>query len=267
MKSFSLFLVALLSIFKTINGIVLVCDFKYQRNFDYTCDVKYLRITQKNDRTITEVFGDHLRLKSSDEVTHFNSKSNIIKFFPLNLPTFFKNLASIQIENATLREIEHTDLRQLGGTLKNLWLSETNIEALESGLFNYNPNISKLRFESNKIKHVDDGVISHLENLEELEFLENTCYYGSAHNRYEVQMTINEIELKCKDATYMAKRYQMQLEDLKDKMGRIEVECKCCKCEESEVRNDGISNSPVVSSTIKPKIKSKVFYDTNGSPV
>lgn len=258
----AIFLITLLSIFKAISGIVLVCDFKFQENVDYTCDVKYMRIKHKNDRTITEVFGDHLRMKNSDHVTHFSSKSNVIKFFPLNLKTFFKNLSSIRIENATLREIDSTDFQQFGGSLKSIWLSENYIEALESGLFVFNPNLSKLRFEGNKIKHVDDGVLSNLENLEELYFLENICYYGSGQSRHEVQMMVNEIELKCKDSTYMVKRYEAQLEELKDKMNRIEIECKCCKC---EAKSDEI---PVVirSSPIKT-VKTKVFIPTNGSPV
>lgn len=271
----SLLLFALLSILRAINGMVLVCDFKYQDNFDYTCDVKYLRITQKNDRTITEVFGDHLRMKGSNDVTHFSSKSNVIKFLPLNLATFFKNLEAIKIENATMREIEGSDLRQFGGTLKEIWLSENYIEALENGLFDFNPNISKLKFEKNKIKHVDDGVLSNLENLEELYFLENVCYYRSAEYKQEIPMVVNEIESKCKDATYMVKRYELQLEEMRVKMSSIEAECKCCKCaistndnlrSDDNINYDEATSNNFETTTIKA-VKSKIFINTNGSPV
>lgn len=213
----------------TTESIVVFCDFKEGHSYGYQCSVKYLQITSKDDRMVTDVAGDHLSGKTNDHVKFFSSVNHVVKFYPLNLANIFKNLETVSIYNATLAEIHSEDLKQFGGKLRKLWNQINAVEVLEADLFQHNPNLELISFSKNKIKHVDDGVFENLMKLSSFYLGGISCNYAG-NNRTTVIEMIPQIESKCKDYSYMLWKHQeatqAQLNEMSERLNLLEVKCQ-----------------------------------------
>lgn len=222
MKILVLCLIALYGLSHYVESVAVFCEFKDDKEKGYKCEVKYMKITSKEDRTITDVTGDHLNGNTFAEVVYFDSDHNTIKFFPLELKTFFKNLVNVRIVNATMSEIHSSDLHQFDEQLMNLWLSDNEIEFIESDLFQFNENLNVISFYNNKLRHIDNGTFGELKKLVKLRLDGNSCIDKIAHNRNSVIDLIPEAELDCKDYPYMVKYYKTHIDELKAKL----LDCK-----------------------------------------
>lgn len=209
-----------------VESVVVFCEFKVDNSYGYSCTVKYLKITSKDDRTITDVIGDHLSGRGHSDVTFFDSVNHVVKFFPLKLASAFKNLQYIEIEKGTLSELHGSDLKQFGATLKNLWFGGNAIKVLEEDLFSFNPNLQYVNFDNNKIKHVDPETFTSLEKLSILKIDGNPCIQRSVTTRNDVINLITEIDDKCKDFPFMLKKFansiQEQLSEMRAKVAEVD---------------------------------------------
>lgn len=162
-----------------INSLILHCEFKNDPFYGYSCYVKSLHITSKSDRTITQVTGNHLSGKVSEDVKFFECRGKNLNFFPIGLENFF-NLDSIYIFSSNLTEITGDDLKSFD-KLKVLYLWDNNIPTLKADLLNNNPKIRILYLSSNKIKKVEKGTLTKRAlKLVDLDFELNECFVNYA---------------------------------------------------------------------------------------
>lgn len=161
------------------------CEFGNIGSFGYQCYVKSIKITSKDNRTITNVTGDHQYEKSNNDVMFFNSQNHIMQFFPLELTKFFNNLKSVRIVTANMSEINCSDLKQFGENLTRLFLSSNVIKILEKDLFKFNKNLTSIDFYRNKLTKIHDGVFDGL-NLTSLYLNDNPCINEYADNGTDV---------------------------------------------------------------------------------
>lgn len=236
MRVLILCLIAICGLSKYVESASVFCEFKESSSYGYECEVKYLTITSKEDRTITEAIGYHASGKNNRDVKYFHSINHIVKFFPLGLATIFNNLENVYIHISQLSEIHSSDLKQFGDKLKKLWLTYNAIEVLESDLFQYNPNLNYIDFISSKIKHIDDGTFRGLEQLSQL-YLNGglPCIDKGATTRSDVITLITEAEIKCKDYTSMLNKHKeetrAQLDEMNKKLLQQDAKLLKCRCE------------------------------------
>lgn len=217
-----------------VESVVVECEFKNHKKYGYMCDVIDLRITSKDDRTVNVVIGDHLDDRTDSDVTVFNSTRFTVKYFPLELTSFFDNLEFVHIERANLSEVHSSDLQQFDDKLKKLWLGYNLIDILEADLFVFSPNLETISFYFNNLRFIDDGTFKGLEELFDLQ-LQNPCIDNYATTREDAVALIAEAELKCKNFAYLLKKYQEVTQAQFDKINqemdaKLEEISSRCQC-------------------------------------
>lgn len=195
MKILVLCLIAACSL-SYVESVELHCVFMDIDGSGYRCFVQSLTITSKNNRTITEVIGEHEKGRTNDDVVYLFSILKTIRFIPLEVGTFFKNLETIRISMAGLRGIESSDFEQFGGKLKKIAFDNNAIQVLEADLFQFNPNLESIDFNTNKIVRIEDGAFDGLYNLTSLYLNDNPCtFYEDEYSWTDVvSLTIKNIK-------------------------------------------------------------------------
>lgn len=205
MKVLILSLIALCGL-SLVEGVILTCKYKTD-SLGYRCKAQSWKITSKNDRTITQVNGQHLSGKGDSDVKYFESDGHVLKFFPLGLAAKLLNLEIVEIQHAALGGVNSSDLQQFGGKLKTLLLYHNVIEHLEANLFKFNPNLKEISFKDNKIRQIEDEAFKGLDNLKRIH-IQGPCIDKSASTRTDVIFLISQAEFKCKDYAVMLKNLE-----------------------------------------------------------
>lgn len=199
MKILTLLAVPLFYFCKQIKGIEVECKYPQSSGFGYCCMVQNFElITSKDDREITAITGQHMSGKNNDDVKYFRATERKVQFFPRAVTKYFKNIETVQIESAGLREITKNDLKQFGEKLTLLWLSYNKLKVIESDLFEFNKNLGAVSFDYNEILHVGSGAFNTLNDLRDLGFRDNKCFNFHAYNRFQVFDLKKDLERNCK---------------------------------------------------------------------
>lgn len=193
----------ILQLFGQLNSVNIDCDFN--SNWDYMilhniyrCELQNnLYITSPLSAQITSVTGTHYDWKSSNDVVGFDSREKSMEYFPRGLDNFFKNLKSIVIYYGRIKEIHQSDLAPFY-KLVNLYLDNNDIQILEAGLFDSNPNLQGVSFLGNRITIIDTTIFDNLPKLENIWLSENLCINMDATNSYSgVRNVIKQAKTLC----------------------------------------------------------------------
>jgi len=162
-----------------INSIDIKCDFQEvyfnKVPLQYTCIVENnLNITHKCT-VIKSIQGSHEESQSIDNVTGISINDRKVHFIPTNLGEKFKKLIAIQIKHGRIKEIHKNDLKQFT-KLQFLNLDSNDIEALEEGLFEFNPELILIWMENNNIISIGQTTFKNLNKLEDLDLSRNDCF-------------------------------------------------------------------------------------------
>ena len=131
-----------------------IFDSRYAYGDKYRCLVKNnIDIDLRGEEEIKTITGTHMSGKSDDSDIHLHISSKAIQYFPRGMEKFYKNLKGIIIWHSQLKEIHQEDLKSYPD-LNNLYLSGNDIEIIEDGLFDYNPDIEVIIFEKTKLFHI-----------------------------------------------------------------------------------------------------------------
>lgn len=219
------FLFFFISLIVKHEAIVIECDLK-ESYYGYKCEAKSLQITARDgDRFVKRIYGQNIERKSYDDVKVFYSGFLVVNYFPQNLENVLRNLETIQIDHANLKEITNNDLKPFGAKLKNLWLGSNDIEVIEVDLFDFNPNLEWIFLENNKIKNVESGAFNKLQKLNNLNFDKNPCHSGEASDKSGVATLIANIEFKCQQTSYLLMKHQEgifnQLNEMRDEISHL----------------------------------------------
>lgn len=212
MKLLIILSVFICSLFSAI-GVSIDCKFMELPNYGYICNVRYLKITSKLNRTLDAIFGEHLPGKTNNDVKFLDSINNEVNYLLLGVKKFLPNLIAVRFQNGNLMEITAADMAEYPSGLKKLWLAYNIIEKLPKGLFNSTPLIEELYLSGNKIQVVNRGVLTNLFNLKKIDFEVNPCTYGYADALTLVKPGdfAKGIEADCQDLTILQ---QERLESL-----------------------------------------------------
>lgn len=175
--------VAILAIGVTLSsGIVLQCDFMNRHSYwgiNYACIAKNLETTLEN-RTITEVKGNHIKGKTNDDVQKILIHNQNCPVLPINIGKFFKNLETFYVMESQVKILTNDDLKGLD-KLRIFDVSHNPIERIENGYFEGKSTIEMLSFYKCALKFVGSSALDPLINLKEGHFQYNHCidYQGT----------------------------------------------------------------------------------------
>ncbi|CAG9810596.1 unnamed protein product [Chironomus riparius] len=164
----------------------------------YHCPVnKNPRITTRESAAITSISGTHQNGMTNSDVGGFYAYSRTINYFPRGLETFFKTIKIIQIYDCNLKEVHQEDLKPFPN-LVELYLRFNDLEVLEEGLFDFNPDLHYIGLNYNKIVYIGPNVFDHLTKLRDLSLHSNLCISKEAKNSIsEVKNVIQAIKSQC----------------------------------------------------------------------
>lgn len=193
----------------------------------YHCEVtNVLNTTSPLDATITSINGNHELDMTNNDVVGFKVVNKSTEYFPQYLQKFFPNLKLIMIEFGRIKEIHQSDLKPFP-ELVSLDLWENDIEVLEEGLFDFNPNLAGFWIFHNKIFHIDYQVFDNLSKLIYIDMFMNVCIdkMGS-YSKSAVQQVVDYAKMYCQDKVYMSidgelSALEKEVKALSDKIQRF----------------------------------------------
>jgi len=170
-------------------------------------------------------------------VLGFIAKYRTIQFFPKGLDKFLKNIKLIIIQSCQLKEIHQSDLKVFGD-LVAFGLYDNEIDVIEEGLFDFNPNLEHIVFEESKIIHIDSNVFDHLDELSYFWFDEVPCIDQDNIRIFdsieEVEKAITIVKSKCSNSEFLS---------LDNQLKSIEVEFKKLNCLEIGTKIKNFENT------------------------
>lgn len=157
-------------------AVVLECEFRaYPTVYgsQYSCSGNNFR-TSLNNRTVTEVKGQHLANETNDDVKLLIMNKQHSPYLPLKVGDFFKNLEILYIMNSNVQHLMQGDLKGLD-KLKIFDVSYNPIEQLGPDFFKGHGSIETVSFYDCHLKIIDPFVLDPLDKLEVAYFDMNVC--------------------------------------------------------------------------------------------
>ncbi|KAG5667609.1 hypothetical protein PVAND_015584 [Polypedilum vanderplanki] len=168
----------------------LECEFKEISSF-YSCLVKDNGIFGNYQVIIDEIEGVHEIDKNIDDVKSLLIKNiSNVTYVPKNLDKYFENLENFKISGSNLIFIHPNDLQNLT-KLKEINLSENQLEIIEEDLFKYNLELREINLEENKIFHIFPSAFDNLAKLSVLKLNGNVCQFS---NDSDVKSLIQDVK-------------------------------------------------------------------------
>ncbi|KAL7035717.1 hypothetical protein ACKWTF_008521 [Chironomus riparius] len=133
-----------------------------------------LKINSPSSALITSHSGGHKSGYNNNYVYGIWSDVGGISYFPLGLDELYPNINFIVIRNGRIQELHQSDLKSLPN-LKHLDLGQNDIDVLEEGLFDYNPELILISFMENKICEVAQSSFDIMPKLHWLYLSYNQC--------------------------------------------------------------------------------------------
>lgn len=141
--------------------------------------------------------GAHRRGQTLNDVIVFWSVRQTTNFFPQNIKRFFENVQKVLLYTSNISALSKYDLQPLGSQLTHFWFHGNRVEAIESDLFEFTPNVEVIEFSNSQVKYVGGGAFSNLKKLRQLSFTDNPCHSNNATSRSEVIDLALAIESDC----------------------------------------------------------------------
>lgn len=180
---------------KLASGFDLKCEESDETFFHYgeyrVCLVKDLVITTPN-KVVTSVNGDI----NPSQLIGIDIKDQTMNYFPKGLGKFFPNLMFLRSRKSHLKTLHKEDFKSMS-QLEWIAIYGQDIETLDSDLFEYTPKLNLVYLEKNKIKHVGDGLLRGLKDLNFAYFSDNPCINKEGKTKEEIKSLILKLEENC----------------------------------------------------------------------
>lgn len=116
---------------------------------------------------------------SNIECLNINTEGKTtVKFMPARIKMKFPKLTALDISRSGLTHVEKEDMRQFGGDLVLVDFFRNSLTALESDVFDYNPNLRIIFLSQNSFRFIDFGLFQNfrkMTNLRSVHFKSSTC--------------------------------------------------------------------------------------------
>lgn len=187
------------------SGIFITCDF-YYTSWDligdtYVCEVTSADFSD-NSTHITGYNGTHLSGNSSFDVgiVEFNCDYYSLNFttIPKGFLEIFPNKKGLFFESCPINVLNGDELDEYPN-LKFFAIYYSNLTRVPGNLFNKTPDLVFVYFALNQIQHVGNGLLDHLQNLQEAYFFGNICISKIASNPSEIPALIEALRQNCPD--------------------------------------------------------------------
>lgn len=163
----------------------------------YYCEVETLSEITSPNQTITSIRGTHLSSAHSDAtVKGIHLIRTTVNYFPHDIARFYPILELLRISLCHLKAIERVDVQNLTN-LRELILSDNDLETLKSDLLVNNSALEYVNFSYNKLKSVGLNIFKSLTKLRYAEFEENLCIDDSAYSAAGLPRLISKLHEKC----------------------------------------------------------------------
>lgn len=201
----------------TVTGIIFQCRYIDQdliHNNDvskvfatdvYGCNAKILTYGLENDH-LTDVDEDHLKGRTNDDVKVLAIDSQPYDKVPKDITNFFPNIETLLIQDCQMTNISNIDLKPFT-KLKQLSLYSNSLEAIESNLFEFVPDVVYINFRMNPIKYVGTDILLTLLNLRTASFDRNECIAKEVWESPEEIQTLQKLlKVHCQPAPWMLRK-------------------------------------------------------------
>lgn len=211
----------------------------------YYCRVNNANINSRNEAVVDGITGTHKSGYNNDNVVAFQIYTGSAVYPPQGIEKYFKNLKAIRYQHCKLKEIHQQDLKPFP-KLMDLMLYGNQIEVLEEGLFDFNPDLVYINIRDNKIVHIHSKVFDNLKKVTHIYLNSNTCTNKYATSPSQIQELIQQISSKCQNTEFLnleskLKNLENSIKSLnsqtfKNQLAGIEVEIKNSKYAEHFTR-------------------------------
>jgi len=174
----------------------------YAKSSVYCCNVKNnLNIDTPEKVQIDNISGVHKSGKTNNDEIYLQISNNV-QYFPRGFEKFYTNLIGMLFLSANLKEIHQEDLKPFP-KLEYFQIHSFSFEIVEQGLFDFNPNLEVIIFESCKIFHIHPTVFDNLSKLTSLLLSGNPCISKNSYgNKSSVIEVINSAKSTCVSEVY-----------------------------------------------------------------
>ncbi|XP_070501794.1 putative leucine-rich repeat-containing protein DDB_G0290503 [Chironomus tepperi] len=185
---------------------------------NYRCEINNNpNIISKESAQISSVSGAHEGSKTNDDVIIIYAVSKTIEVFPLGFEKIFKNIKVIYFETCQLKEIHQSDLKEFPN-LVYFYLYYNQIEVIENGLFDYNPNLEAVGFQEPSIIYIDPNVFDNLTKLRYFWFSPVPCVAQNIlDSKEKVQSVIKVVKSKCSNFDFLSLDTQLKNLEIESK--------------------------------------------------
>lgn len=158
----------------------------------YTC--KGTIVGNSNNGTVIAAYGNHLRRMNDGNVQAICINEQNLKYFPRNVAQFSPNLKVINLSDNSITSLLNSELKP-HNKLEWLSISDNEISALESKIFDGSPNLKTVDFYNNNILFVGEDI--KLPTIGHLNFLSNRCVDMYANTSEEIVTLKLHLLIEC----------------------------------------------------------------------
>ena len=188
------------------SGVVINCKFQNTSwqviGSVYSCEAQSL--SEISVRNVTNITGTHQSgmIDADVEVFEINIR-NDLTFVPHGVEQFFPNLIGLQIGYSQIRELIGDELKNYPN-LEFFSVHMSPLERISGDLFQFNPLMRLLWFQSNRIQHVGEQLFEPLNvsRLERVNFFNNVCTDKDAIGYSEIVQLIKDMKTQCNNKFY-----------------------------------------------------------------
>lgn len=193
----SIFLSLLIS---NVVSVVLEYEFDFADSywgFNYACVTTDFKTT-KDDRTVTEIRGQHVDDEDNFSVKMLLVEAGSCPYLPLNISSHFKNLEIYYIMDSGVKFLMDGDLDELT-KLRIFDVSHNPIRRAGKSFFKGQNSIEIISFYECQLRNIHPEFLNPLVKLREAYFDKNVCVDFRASQKSLVSALKSEIEKNCKN--------------------------------------------------------------------
>ncbi|XP_070505187.1 uncharacterized protein [Chironomus tepperi] len=171
---------------------------------NYWCRVANMNLISRQDLIVQNITGTHLSNKIDDNVRAFQVYTGTNYYGLKGVERFFKNLLAVTYQSCQLKEIHKEDLKPFPKII-DLYLNGNDLEVIEEGLLDYNPELVFVYLINNKITQIHPNVFDKLNKITHLYISSNTCASKDATDAAATKALIQQIRTDnlCQNVEFM----------------------------------------------------------------
>lgn len=191
--------VIFLAFFQLSRAFSINCNFQTEGNGNYGCKVTGASGFNISSH-ISDVTGALLNGQTPDRVKTFQllETPREITKIPQKIHNFFPNFTKFLCQSCAIEVLFADDLIEYPN-LRHFEMVHTKITEIPANFFTANHQLTVVDFSYNEIEIIGENFLENFENLEKLDFTNNSCIDGIGESWEEIQFFLVVLEFACED--------------------------------------------------------------------